>query len=244
MIDDLGSYALEDFLLFAPRTYFRLIELHHAAVWPAQLLAGAALVLAGVLMWRGHGLRAVVVVLAAGWLFVAWAWFWLRYATINWAAGAAALAFLVEALALLVLGLSGRLDFAGPGPGPGPGRRRAAVSLFAAACLLPILVAPLAGRSWRQADLALVLPDSTALATLAVLAGCVGWWRWLLVPVPLLWCAVAGMTLLAMGAPDAWLVPCQALLLLAGGIGLAWRDRAHLGTRQPGSAAHDGFRML
>ena len=227
MIDDWGSYALEDFLLFAPRTYFRLIELHHAAVWPAQLLAGAALVLVGVLIWRGHGLRAVVLVLAAGWLFVAWAWFWLRYATINWAAGGAALAFLLEALALLALGLSGRLGLAGPG------RRRAAVGLFAAACLLPIVTAPLAGRSWQQADLALVLPDSTALATLAVLAGCTGWWRWLLVPVPLLWCAVAGLTLLAMAAPDAWLVPCLALLLLAGGIGLAWWDRAHLGGRQP-----------
>ena len=221
MIDDWDSYALEDFLLFAPRTYFRLIELHHAAVWPAQLLAGAALVLVGVLMWRGQGLRWVVLMLAAGWLFVAWSWFWLRYATINWAAGGAAMAFALEALALLVLGLSGRLGFAGPG------RRRAALGLFAAACLLPVVAAPLAGRSWRQADLALVLPDSTALATLAVLAGCTGWWRWLLAPVPLLWCVVAGLTLLAMDAPDAWLVPGLALLLLAGGIGLAWRDTAH-----------------
>ena len=33
------TYSLSDFLLFSPRTYYRLIERHNLAVWPAQLLA-------------------------------------------------------------------------------------------------------------------------------------------------------------------------------------------------------------
>ncbi len=41
---DWSTYRLEDFLLFSPRTYYRLFELHNAAVWPGQVLALAAAV--------------------------------------------------------------------------------------------------------------------------------------------------------------------------------------------------------
>ena len=30
------TYSLSDFLMFSPRTYYRLFELHNAAIWPAQ----------------------------------------------------------------------------------------------------------------------------------------------------------------------------------------------------------------
>ena len=33
------TYRLYDFLLFTPRTYYRLFELYNAAVWPAQIAA-------------------------------------------------------------------------------------------------------------------------------------------------------------------------------------------------------------
>ena len=42
------TYALSDFLLFSPRTYYRLIERHNAAVWPAQIVTlGLGLGIAG-----------------------------------------------------------------------------------------------------------------------------------------------------------------------------------------------------
>src|SRR5262245_33918588 len=69
------TYSLSDFLLFSPRIYYRLFELYNAAIWPLQILAlmlGAAvfgLLLSGVI-WRG---RAIAAVLAACWLWVAWA---------------------------------------------------------------------------------------------------------------------------------------------------------------------------
>ena len=33
------TYHLSDFLLFSPRTYYRLFELYNAAIWPAQIVA-------------------------------------------------------------------------------------------------------------------------------------------------------------------------------------------------------------
>ena len=39
------TYRLTSFLLFSPRTYYRLIELYNLAIWPAQIV-GAAIGLA------------------------------------------------------------------------------------------------------------------------------------------------------------------------------------------------------
>ena len=81
------TYRLSSFLLFSPRTYHRLFELYNRAVFPAQLLAlglGLWILLSS---WRGTGgpRRAVPAILAACWLFVAVAFFALRYASINFA---------------------------------------------------------------------------------------------------------------------------------------------------------------
>src|SRR5215213_7179958 len=64
------TYSLSDFLLFSPRTYYRLFELYNLAIWPAQLLALALGVLILALLrpgrvWKG---RVVATLLAACWL--------------------------------------------------------------------------------------------------------------------------------------------------------------------------------
>ena len=47
------SYRLSSFLLFSPRTYFRLHELYNLDVWPAQLAGfGLGVVLLAVLVRR------------------------------------------------------------------------------------------------------------------------------------------------------------------------------------------------
>ncbi len=44
------TYTLSDFLLFSPRTYYRLIERHNEALWPAQVAAfGLGFVIVGLL---------------------------------------------------------------------------------------------------------------------------------------------------------------------------------------------------
>jgi hypothetical protein len=102
------TYSLSDFLLFSPRTYYRLLELYNLAIWPAQLLALALGVLILALLrpgpaWQGRGVAAV---LAACWLWVAWAYFLERYETINWAASYFAFGFAIEALLLLWIGVA------------------------------------------------------------------------------------------------------------------------------------------
>jgi hypothetical protein len=115
------TYALSDFLLFSPRTYYRLIERHNLAIWPAQLLAlTLGVAIAGLLHrpTRGRS-RGIAGILAALWAWVGWTFVAGRYATINWAASYFAWLFAAEVLLLGWLGVAtARLRF-------GPGGRRA-----------------------------------------------------------------------------------------------------------------------
>ena len=101
------TYSLSDFLLFSPRTYYRLFELYNLAVWPWHALA-IVLGLAVLILWLRGGAwqgRIVAVILATCWLFVAWAYLLARYDTINWAASYFAAGYAVEALLLVWTGV-------------------------------------------------------------------------------------------------------------------------------------------
>ena len=208
------TYSLSDLLLFAPATYYRLFELYNLALWPAQIVAlalGAAVL---VLARRGgerEG-RALAAILAACWLWVVWAWFMERYATINWAAGYFAAGFAVEALLLLWTGtVRGRLLFrAGR---DAIGRLGAAIFVFALAAQ-PLIGPLLAGRPWTQAEVFGMAPDPTAVATLGILLTAPGAAALGLMIIPLLWCAIGGATLWTMESPDALVLPTAAALAL------------------------------
>jgi Family of unknown function (DUF6064) len=207
------TYRLTSFLLFSPRTYYRLLELYNLAIWPAQL-AGMAIGLAIVALLigkRSHRDRIIAGLLAVCWLWVAWAFHYQRYAQINWAATWFAAAFAFEALLLVAVGvLAGRLVLQ-----PTGGRKlRLATSMVAITVLGYPLLALLAGRSWSTVETFGVAPDPTAIASVAVLALVRGRIRWLLLVVPLLWCAIAAATLWAMHAPEALVVVAAAVLAL------------------------------
>ena len=82
------NYPLEDLLLFSRETYLRLFELYHRDVWPAHILAAAfgVAMLPAILRGRLPRIQAVLVVLAAMWAWIAYAFHAQRYAQINWAA--------------------------------------------------------------------------------------------------------------------------------------------------------------
>ncbi|HZN96949.1 MAG TPA: hypothetical protein VFB61_04395, partial [Gemmatimonadales bacterium] len=82
------TYRLSDFLLFSPRTYYRMIERLNESVWPAQLLTLAlgCTLLALALGSTLPRLRVMWTALALLWLWIGWAFLWRRYAAINWAA--------------------------------------------------------------------------------------------------------------------------------------------------------------
>src|SRR3989442_14644162 len=100
------TYSLSDFLLFSPRTYYRLFELYNLAIWPAQIVA-IALGTCIIALWRPGDRqgRAVSAILSACWLWVAWAYLLSRYDTINWAAKYFAVGFALQALLLVWSGV-------------------------------------------------------------------------------------------------------------------------------------------
>lgn len=216
------TYRLADLLMFSAKTYYRLFERYNTAVWPAQcivLAIGGAIFLCA-LRSGARGARLAAILLAACWLWVAWAFFWQRYATINWAANYFAAAFLLQALLLLWLG--GQRTHPGGLAPAGPPRIVGAALLGFAVLVFPAL-APLSGRPWQQAEIFGIAPDPTALATLGVLL--VARAPWQLWPLPLLWCAVSAATLYTMQSADAWVVGGCALAALLLSLAQAARRR-------------------
>jgi hypothetical protein len=208
------TYSLSDFLLFSPRTYYRLFELYNAAVWPGQLIAVAVgLAIAAMLLRPKHG-RIVAVLLAACWLWVAWAHLFTYYATINWAAPYAAAAFVGEALLLALIGAAGRFSLSARARPAG----YVGLGLYTFALAIQPLIGPLAGRSWSQVEIFGIAPDPTVVATLDVLLRATARPLWALLPIPVAWCAVSGATAWAMGAPDAWVMPIGGILALGSGL--------------------------
>lgn len=214
-------YSLSDLLMFSSATYYRLFELYNLAIWPAHLLAGAFGIALLACAARGGDVagRVAAGVLAACWLWTGWAFHAGRYAQINLAANYFALGFGLEALLLFWLGtVRGRLTLAGTRKGVD----RAALGLLLFALLGWPLLAPAHGRAWRQLELFGVAPDPTAAATLGLLL-ISGTIPSLLLPIPLLWCAISAATLWTMRAPDAWAMPLSALVALSL---IAWRTAA------------------
>lgn len=214
------TYELADFLLFSPRTYYRLFELYNLAIWPMQML-GIMLGLAIVAVWgwgRAWAGRIVLAILAACWLWVAFAYLLERYDTINWAASYFAAGFAIEALLLIVTGLLRNPLILPPNA---DAATRVALGLFLFALVVQPLIGPLLGRPWVQMEIFGVAPDPTALATLGVLLAanrsC-----WELMAIPLIWCAIGGATLWAMQSPDAAIMPAAAMLVLVLAV---WKTR-------------------
>lgn len=215
------TYSLSDFLLFSPRTYYRLIERHNEAVWPGQIVTiGLGLVIAVSLRRPTSGQsRTVSAILAALWTWVARAFLWRRYLQINWAVIYSIWSFAIEVLLLVWIGVvGGRLRFR---------RGRGTEGIIGIALLILSLgvyplIAPLLGRGWRQAEVFGVAPDPTVLATLGLLLMAEGPLRVALLVVPILWCLFTGATLLAMGSPEAW-VSLPAAVLAVGAC--AWSVR-------------------
>jgi hypothetical protein len=87
------------------------------------------------------------------------------------------------------------------------------------AVVLHPLIAPLVGRPWSQVEIFAIAPDPTVVATLGVLIHISGWRKWLLLPIPLLWCLVSGATMWVMQSADAASMPVVAAVAIAVVIG-------------------------
>ena len=194
------TYTLGDFLMFSPATYWRLVENYNRDVWPAQLaglIAGFAA--CGLTVSQRPGAaRVQALLLAAAFVWVGWAFFWQRYATINWAASYFALAFWVHA-ALLVL-------LAWLPVNSATGKTDAIQTVGWVLALAGLVIYPLGsawhGKTWSQMEVFGVSPEPTALVCLGLLlAGpmqATPLFRWALTIIPLASLVVSAATLRAM----------------------------------------------
>ncbi|HSW17694.1 MAG TPA: DUF6064 family protein [Ramlibacter sp.] len=222
------TYLPSDFLMFSARSWYRLLALHNEAWAPAQAVTTllGALVLVS-LYSRSTGLRRVALALTGvAWLLVAWSFHAARYAQINWAATYFAAAFAFEGALLITMAL----------PTPRPQREQrpvvgvAATALVLLALLYPLLALALK-RPLTQSEWAGLMPDPTAVATLGLLLGLADivrglygtlMWSLALAP-PLLWCAISGVTLWTMKAPEWAVAPTLAAAALVAALGVRRR---------------------
>ena len=195
------TYTLSDFLLFSPRTYYRLFDLYNHDIWPAQIAAvGLGLLILTLVRKRDvrYG-RAIAAILAACWLWVAWAFLFVRYDTINWAARYFAIGFAIEAALLVWIGLIRDRLLLQPRAGL---VSKAGLGILLFALFIHPLIGPLIGRPWSQVEVFGIAPDPTAVTTLGVLLTAQPH-NWPLLIIPLLWCVISGATLWAMQSPEA-----------------------------------------
>jgi hypothetical protein len=137
-----------------------------------------------------------------------------RYATINWAATYFATAFSIEALLLIWGGLIRKQLVFDPHLST---IHRLGLGLFVFALIIQPLLAPAVGRSWSQIEVFGIAPDPTAVATLGIVLTATRT-HWHLLTIPILWCVLSGLTLVALKAPDAFVMfgaACVAVGLAA-----------------------------
>jgi hypothetical protein len=168
-VSEWWTYTLSDFLMFSPRTWWRMVDAYNRDWWPLHLAALAAGTAA---VWR---YRVAPYVLAAAWLWVAWAFHWERHAGINlsgpWFAGA----FVLQAALLLAA--------------PAQRAPRLGVAVAVAGLAIYPLLGPATGRPMEVFGL---MPDPTALVTLGLVR------RWWLRVVPAASLVASGLTHWAM----------------------------------------------
>lgn len=213
MTTDWLSYGLSDFVMVSSRVYQRQLELHNMNLMGLQAVA---LALGAYLVWLiirrpEAGNRIIPILLGLVWLWVAWSFLWQRYSDINLVGHYAGIAFAIQGAALLATGLrpsglSVRL--------PTGAMKTVAAALLIFSLVLYPLLTPLLGRAIIEAEFFAMMPDPTAVATLAILANSQSRIRWPFMVVPLLWCAFSGATLWVLGLPQFWAVAPAAPLFL------------------------------
>jgi hypothetical protein len=207
------TYRLEDFIPFTPEIYWRLLERINEAFWPLHVLAVAIGLTALLFALRGNK-RVAVALLAPAWLASGILFHWTYYAELNWAARWFGWGFVAQAALLIALAL-----FAGSIKTQEPSKR---LSTWIGATVAVVsllgypLIAAAIGPGLSHAETYGLHPDPTAIATLGVLLIILrGPTLWLPMLIPILWCVIGSLTLMAIGATGA-LIPLAAATIIAG----------------------------
>lgn len=230
-------YDLSDLLLFSRQNYLAMLADYNQAVFPAQPLFAALLVLL-VSPWIPAAYRIMVTlkVMAACWLWVGIGFYLLWFSSINWAAYGFALLFALQAVLMIIAGFRSA-------PGKPVLMARALSHLGLALVLFGVLIQPFlataGGSFWLHGQYFGVTPYATITATFGLLLLLGKLSVFSLSGIPLLCCLLSAITLKPLSMIEGW---TMALVLFVTAIGLLleWRQRQHLHPRHQSSPSPPG----
>jgi uncharacterized membrane protein len=228
-MDEWWTYRPSDLLMFSPSVYWRLFESLNRFAWPLVAFL-MTLALGSVAWWTfrrrstdqppgASSARAALVLMAGCWLFVAWAFFWQRFAPVYSAAPVFSAFFTLQSSGWALLAVA-------PGVRWARWSRRTLMGVVLAGWAVfgqPAL-AWVFGRQLWQAEWFGLAPDPTALGGLALLlmldlsqhraSRVLGRLLWIW---PLCWCAITSLTLWTLGEWQALGVLALGVLALGAG---------------------------
>ncbi|WP_286264098.1 DUF6064 family protein [Thalassotalea atypica] len=102
MMTEWFSYSLEDFLLFSPEVYWRLIQQHSVNFGAIAIVIEVIAIIAFYYLKHNHKRQIVITILIGAWCSVGWFFFIKQYAAINTFAQYLGYACLIQSLFLLI----------------------------------------------------------------------------------------------------------------------------------------------
>ncbi|NMT64209.1 DUF6064 family protein [Marinobacter orientalis] len=205
------SYSLSDFLMFGPEVFLRLFVRINQDFWPWQGGAVAMMVLVAGLLVRGDkpAKRAVLLLLAAAWIWSGAGFLMEYYGPINIPATWFGWAFILQAALLTVAALVWPWD----GSPEKPARQwHAGTAWLAMTALLSLLAVAQSG-NWQAIALFGIAPDVTIAASVPCLLLLPRRVRWLFLLLPLLWSVFSAATLWTLGTRLMFVLPLFTLVL-------------------------------
>ncbi|MCK5790092.1 MAG: MFS transporter permease [Ketobacter sp.] len=212
-MEEWSTYAVANFIPFTAEVYLRLIERVNAAWWPLHL--ATTVIGIGALALAVTGRRLAGTLLALLWGWAAYGFLQQFYANLNWAGVWFARGFYLQALLLTLLIFTTHQGSKLP-----TARLRSGVLLATLGLFWPLI--SLIGRvTLRQTEVVGIHADPTTIFALGVILLMQrGWWLWVLLPMPLLWCLISGLSLWVLGQFQAGLLLAAPMIAI---LGLCWR---------------------
>ncbi|WP_449286355.1 hypothetical protein [Marinobacter sp. PE14] len=212
------SYSLQDFVMFGPQVFLRLFVRINQDLWPWQLLAVMIAIFIPVLIFRQSraARRLVVGLMAVAWAVSGYGFLVGYFGPINWPAAWFGWAFVAQGGLLAAALFSGGVHGGALLPG-----RFVALWLIVV-CGLPWLVAAETGQ-WQSVALFGIVPGTTAAAGALIVALITGPWRWLYLPLVLLWSLFSAAMFWVLQTWWLLVTPLATLLLVGAGFWLSPR---------------------
>lgn len=190
-------------LPFTPEQFVAVFANYNAAIWPAQVVAYLLGSFAVLSLLFHQGLwsdRAIAAILALIWAWTGFAYHLLFFATINKAAYAFFLLFVVQAAALAYAGIYRRIDFGLP---PGAAKWVGTLFVFYAAVAYP-LIGMAAGHRAAELPMFGITPCPVTMFTFGILLMTLRRPPIVLLVIPALWSIIGGSAAFLLHVPQDW----------------------------------------